>query len=174
MFAEWATKGVHLFVVDHQTQTLADGTASYNTPSGTLAILECVVRRDAVDTPVHKIDRETYHMIPNKTQEGLPTQLFYDRKAGTYTLWNVPENSTDVLRFWRMRRVQDVTAGQETPDVGYLWFEALASGLAARLALIYNETRYALLKGEAKDAFDAAKTGDRERADTSFSMSLGR
>lgn len=173
MFSDWATKDVHNWAVDEQTQTLTDGDASYTPATGTMVMLQMVIRRDGVDTPVRQIDRDAYHAIPNKTQEGLPTQLFFDRKADTYYLWNTPENSTDVLRYWRMRRVQDVTAGTETPDVPHYWWEALASGLAAKLALKYAPDRLATLKDEAKEAFDAAKLADRQRTNTGFSMRLG-
>ena len=172
LFSLWATKEVRLFTVDEQTQTLTDGDASYTAASGTLVILESVVRRSSVDTPVHLITREQYHMIPNKTAEGLPTQLFFDRKAGTYYLWNTPENSTDVLRYWRMRRIQDVSTAAETMDVPYVWFEATAAGLAEFLSLKYAIDRHDKLKGLAEQAFGIAQTFSRERADASFSMSL--
>jgi len=172
LFADWATKDVHLWLVDEQTQTLTDGLATYTAPSGTILIMDCIIRRDGVDTPLHHIDRAAYHGIPNKTQEGLPTQIFYDQKAGTYKLWNVPENSTDVLRFWRMRRVQDVTTGAETPDVPYHWYEAMVAGCAAKLAEKFATEREVGLIAKADKAFGFAKMADRQRTDTSFSMSM--
>lgn len=168
MFSNWATRGVHLFAIDEQTQTLTDGTASYNAATGTLAILECVVRRSTTDTPVERISREQYHMIPDKTAEGLPSQIYFDRRTLTYKLWQVPENSTDVLRYFRLRRLQDATAASETLDVPYYWFDALAAGLAARLAAKFNFERFGKLHDLAEDAFLLAKEEDRERGD--FSM----
>lgn len=170
LFSDWATQGVRLFAVDEQTQAVTDGTASYTIATGTLAILDMVVRRSSVDTVVHRIDRETYHLIPNKTQEGLPSQVYFDRKAGLYYLWNVPENSTDQIRYNRLRRIQDVTAATETPDVPYHWFEALASGLAAKLAVKFAPAKLQLLDGLAGRALATAKTEDRERVDTAFSL----
>lgn len=172
MFSEWANKGVRLFSIDEQTQTLTASDVDYAAASGTLAILECVIRRDGVDTPVHKISRESYHMIPNKTQTGLPTQLYFDRKTGTYYLWNAPENSTDVLRYYRWRRIQDVTAASETLDLPYRWFEAVAAGLAAKLAVKFSPDRAAVLNGLAKERFVEAGGEDRERTDTSVSLSF--
>lgn len=166
MFVDWANDGVRLFMLDEQTQALADGDPSYAPATGTLTIFDAFVRRSGIDTPVYRISREEYAAIPDKTLEGLPTQLFFDRKAGFYYLWNVPENSTDVLHYWRVRRQQDVTAGSETPDVSYLWFEALAAGLAERLALKFATDRHDKLKTEAALAFVRARTEDRERTDT--------
>lgn len=255
LFAQWANKGVHLFTVDEQTQTLTDGTVSYlnrtftgslgagtftvgnyiyvgatwatatargriisvagtgaapvltyyvltgyvdfanadavkeytgsadgdatctaGTPSdvsdGTIAILEGIIRRSGVDTPVHKISREQYHLIPNKTQEGLPSQVYLDRRTGTYRLWNVPENSTDVFRYYRLRRIQDVTTAQETPDVPYRWYEALTSGLAAKLAEKFAPDREVGLIAKAEARLNEANTEDRERTETSITVTL--
>ena len=170
LFADWANEGVLLFAVDEQTQTLTDGDPSYTVASGTLVMLDAVIRRDSKDTPVTHITRDQYHLIPDKTTEGLPTQVWLDRKAGTYYLWQTPENSTDVLRYWRLRRIQDVTAGSETADVPYRWFEALASGLAAKLSLKFAPTRFTALQGLADSALKRAKAGDKERANTTLSL----
>lgn len=170
MFSEWAAKGNHNYAVDEQTQTLTDSDPDYTVATGTLAILGGVIRRSSIDTPVRSISREAYMQIPNKTVEGLPSVVFFDRKALTYYLWNEPENSTDVFRYWRLRKTQDVTAAAETMDVDYFWFEALAAGLAAKLSLKYAFPRYATLKALAEQAFDDARHADRERTGTTFSM----
>lgn len=170
LFSEWATKGWNVFATDEQTQTVTESSASYNVASGTLVILEMIVRRSSLDTPVHPISMDQYHAIPDKTTEGLPSMFFHDRAAGTYKLWNVPENSTDQIRYWRLRRLQDVVTAAETPDVTYWQFEALASGLAAKLALKYKPEKYLLLKEAADNAFALAKRFGRERVDTSLSF----
>lgn len=172
LFSQWATKGARLFAIDEQTQTLTDGTVSYTAATGTLAILEGVIRRSGVDTPVHHISREQYHLIPNKTNEGLPSQVYLDRRTGIYYLWNVPENSTDIFRYYRMRRLQDVTTAQETFDVPYHWFEAVASGLAAKLAEKFAPDREAKLIAKAEMRLQEAITEDRERVDTSVTVEL--
>lgn len=170
LFSEWATKGMNIYATDEQTQTVTQSTASYNVASGTLVILDMIVRRSGIDTPVDAISMSQYQEIPDKTAEGMPSMYFHDRAAGTYKLWNVPENSTDQIRYWRLRRLQDVSTAAETPDVAFWQLEALISGLAAKLALKFNAAKYALLKGEADHAFDMAKSFGRERVTTSFSM----
>ena len=67
LFSEWATKGMNIFATDEQTQTVTQGTASYNVASGTLVILEMIVRRSSIDTPVHPISMSEYELIPDKT-----------------------------------------------------------------------------------------------------------
>jgi hypothetical protein len=170
MFVEWGNRGVHLFTVEEFTQTLTESDEEYAAPTGTLSILEAVIRRDDIDTAVHHMTREQYHMIPDKDAEGLPSGIWYDRKAGSYRLWQVPENSTDVLRAYRVRQIQTATAGQETPDVPFLWWDALAGGLAARLAEKWAPDRQDKLESKAERAFKLAKGEDRERSDTSFGI----
>jgi len=172
LFSAWANEDVHLFAVEEFTQTLTDGDKDYTVSTGTLAILEAVVRRSGVDTQIHHITRDQYHLIPDKTTEGLPSTIWFDTKSGTYFLWQVPENSTDVLRAYRVRQIQSATAGQETPDVPFRWFEALASGLAEYLALKWAPDRHDKLRGLAAAALKSAKTATRERSDTSFGMGI--
>lgn len=170
LFSKWSGRGIRLFQVDEQTQTVTTSDPSYTVASGSMAMLECFIRRDGFDTPVHKISREQYAGIPDKTAEGLPSMVYFDRAADTYYLWNVPENSTDVLHYFRLRRIQDVSTGQETPDIQYHWIEALFSGLAAMLAVKFAPDRIVMLKAQAEEDFREAKQEDRERADTSISM----
>lgn len=170
LFAEWATKGDVGFLIDEQTQTVTTALATYTATTGTLAMFDVTVRRSSTDTPVFPMNRDEYAGIPDKTSQGLPSRVFFDRAAGTYKLWNVPENSTDQIRYWRLRRVQDASAGSQTPDVPYYWFEALASGLASKLAIKFAPGRLSILKAEANEKFQDAKYFDRERGDTTFSV----
>jgi hypothetical protein len=171
LFSYWSTKGTNLFAVDLQTRTVTEGTPSYTATDGTLAILEVTVTRSSVETPVHRISRESYQLLPNKTNEGLPTQLFYDRIANTFWLWNTPENSTDVINYWRLRRIQDVSTGQETPDVPYEWNAALVYGLGEFLAPIYAPDRTKGLMEMALERFLQANQFNRERTSTTFTIS---
>lgn len=170
MFTEWEGENIRLFQVDEQTQTLTDGDPDYSVATGTLTILDGIIRRSSVDTPVHRISREQYHLIPNKTQEGLPSCVYHDRGAGTYTLWNVPENSTDVFRYNRVRMIQDVGTAAQTPDLQRIWWEALCAGLAAKLSLKFAYDRLDKLTALAGQAFATAKLNDGERTDTEFTM----
>lgn len=173
MFSEWSARGVKLWAVDEKTQTVTDGDQTYDTAAGTITILEMVVRRSGVDTPVFPISRSEYALIPNKTNEGLPTQYYLDRARSlpTYTLWNTPENSTDVIHYWRVRRLQDVGDPSNTLDVTSVWFEPVASGLAAKLAVKFAPDRLKNLIVLAENSFAIAHREERERGDTQFTMS---
>lgn len=170
LFSGWANDGVHLWAVDQQSQALTASDPSYDCPAGTIAILEMVVRRSGVDTPVFPMGRDEYLNIPNKTEEGLPSRFYFDRATSTptITLWDVPENSTDVLYYYRMRQLQDITASTETPDAPYRWQEAIAAGLAAKLAEKYAPDREQGLLAKAMQALKLAKQEDRERMPTTM------
>ena len=170
LFTEWEQKHVRLFQVDEQTQTVTDGTASYSAASGTLTILHGVIRRSSVDTPVRSISREEYHLVPNKTQEGLPSNVYHDRAGLTYYLWHVPENSTDVFRYYRLRMIQDVGTAAQTPDLVRMWWEPLCAGLAAKLSLKFAPDRLDKLVSLADRAFDEAKMNDAQRTPTTITM----
>lgn len=168
MFSDWANRGPHLWAVEQAVLPLVAGTATYSAPAGVVAVLEVVVRRDLVDTPVFPMMRDEYLAIPNKTYTGLPNRFWFDRDATqpTITLWNVPENDTDQLVYFYMRQLQDAGAGSNTPDIPYRWQEAIVSGLAAKLAEKYAPDREAALVAKAEARYAIAKQEDRERAPT--------
>lgn len=180
LFAFWATEGVHLWAIDEQTQTLTASDATYNAPAGTLAVLDMVVRRSGVDVPVSPMAGDEYLAIPDKSIEGMPSRYWYEKLAGTSVihLWNTPENSTDQIVYRRLRWLQDVTTGAETPDIPYFWYEALCSGVAAKLAEKFAPDREASLTAKAAAQLKAAKTEDRERTPTTtrvkFNLGLRR
>jgi hypothetical protein len=109
--------------------------------------------------------RDEYLMIPDKTEEGYLNRYYFDRQRTTPTLtfWNVPENSTDTVIYTRIRALQDVGVASNTLDIPPRWQEAVASGLAAKLAVKYAPERIGPLAGEARAQFAAAKQEDRER-----------
>ena len=168
LFVEWATKGIHLWAVEQQTTTLTASDPTYNTPTNLITVLEMVVRRSGIDTPVWPMSRDVYLAIPDKTSEGLPSQYWLDRDATqpVITLWDVPENSTDSIVYFYMRRAQDAGSSSKTPDTPYHAYEALTAGLAARLAVKYAADRIGPLRGDEARQFKLFDTEDRERAPT--------
>jgi len=184
LFGEWANKGPHLWAIDQQTKTLTSSTAAFETPVGTIAVLEMVLRRSGVDTTISPMTRDEYLAIPNKTTEGFVSRYWLERTLGatagmpTIRLWPTPENSTDQILYYRMRALQDVGASSNTPDIPPRWQEAVVAGLAKKLAVKFAPGRIGPLAGEAKARFDEAHSEDRERAPstmrTRFNLGLRR
>jgi hypothetical protein len=171
LFSDWANRGPHLWAIDQQVIEAPDliaGTATYDCPEGTVAILEMVVRRNGVDTPIHSMARDEYLAIPNKTYQGLPNRFYFDRQITTPTLtfWNVPENDTDKIIYYRMRQLQDAGAGMNTADIPHRWQEALVSGLAAKLAEKYAPEREQGMLAKSESKYKSAFQEDRERSPT--------
>ena len=171
MFADWATDGVRNFVVEQATNlTVVVDQDDYAIPTGTLAILDPIFIRSSLATPIQLLSRGDYQRIPDKTVSGIITSMFFDRPTLKAWMWPVGEAITDAVGYWRLRRIQDVTAASETPDVPYHWYEALASGLAAQLALIHNPGKFQILEGLAARALKRARDFERERTDTTFQL----
>ena len=172
MFSEWPNRGVKLWAVDQVTLDLIDGTAGYNTASGTICILDAVLRRSGVDVQMFPMSRSEYAAIPDKTTEGMPNRFYLDRAITTPTikLWPVPENSTDDMLYWRVRRLEDVGNPSNTLDVASRWFEPVASGLAAKLAVKFAPARLDKLMALAENSFAIAHREERERGDTQMTM----
>lgn len=182
MFSEWANKtGSSPFRIEQmenvpmvvsQANYLMDQWAGppVRNDGATLAILGPIFIRNSLATPIQFMSRDDYERIPNKTYAGIATNMFFDRPTQTAYMWPVGQFTTDAIGFWRLRRSQDVLTAAETPDVPYQWYEALASGLSARLAQKFNPPKYGELKSEAAEKFNDARSFDRERAPTSFQI----
>lgn len=188
IMTHWANIGVHQWTIDQRTLTTTQSTANYTLDSEVLDILDAVLRRDGVDTPMYPIGREDYLNLADKTIEGRPDRFFVDRKRDIpeVFLWQTPENSTDVMVYNTIRRFQDIKSDMtQTPDIPARWYEALFAELAARLAQKftneqtittqsgnsverYDPSRWLALKRDAQEAFILARAEDRERSPTVF------
>lgn len=169
LLTEWQNMGVALWKIDQQTQTVTEAQAEYTTPSDTIDILEMVVRRDDRDTPMTRMSLGEYLTVPNKSQEGRPTRFVVDRQRDdvTYTVYFTPENSTDILVYWRFARIEDVTAQAQEPDVPFRFLPALCFGLAQLVAASRKSVpldRVEWLRKKATESLTFAMGEDRERA----------
>ena len=164
MFADWANRGLNLWTVEQSTQALTDGTASYTLSADFTDLLEVVVRRSGTDFMLTKMSRGEYLNIPTKTQEGRPTQYYFDRKTTpSITLWPTPENSTDTLVFYYVRRIQDVDTQVNTTDARFRFLPCVIAGLSYYLAVKKAPDRIQLLKSIYEEEFQRASDEDDDR-----------
>tara|TARA_Y100001937_G_scaffold68490_1_gene93583 strand:- start:5 stop:670 length:666 start_codon:yes stop_codon:yes gene_type:complete len=164
MFADWANRGLNLWTVEQSTQALTDGTASYTLSADFTDLLEVVVRRSGTDFMLTKMSRGEYLNIPTKTQEGRPTQYYFDRKTTpSITLWPTPENSTDTLVFYYVRRIQDVDTQINTTDAPFRFLPCVIAGLSYYLAVKKAPDRIQLLKSIYEEEFQRASDEDDDR-----------
>ena len=162
LLANWANRGVNLWAVDLITVPLVQGQATYSVQGNTVVMLDAYIETVTDGIPTDRIilpvSRTEYASYPNKEQQGFPTVFWFDRLISPeVTLWPVPDGSQTYLKYYRVRQIQDsnLTSGQ-TVEIPYLWLDAFASGLAARLAMIWNPQMIQVLKPIADESYQIA------------------
>lgn len=169
LFAEWANKGPNLWEVEMVALPLAAGVASYELDARTIYITQAATRTVSGSTNqdliIYGISRAEYLAQPNKAQTAQrPTQFYLERtNPPVLFLWPVPDNSGVTLLYYRMTMQQDPGKYTSTLDAPQRWMDAIAAGLAARLAVKFAPDRLAVLKEEAAMAYATAAREDRER-----------
>ena len=146
MFAEWANRGLNQWTITQRTQALTSGDREY-------------------DFSMSRVSRSDELSIPNKTTTGRPTQFFLDRQiTPNLKIWPVPENSTDVLHYDALTRVEDVDSQINNMDVPFRFYPCLAAGLAYYLSLKKAPQRTQMLKAIYEEEFERAIGEDRDRS----------
>lgn len=173
LFADWANRGLNSWTIEQSTQALTAGTSTYTLGTDTIDILSAVIRRSDVDYNIERLSRDDYLAIPNKTTQGRPSQWFLDRQiAPVLKLWPVPENSTDVVVFDRLVRMDDADTAQNTVEMPFRFYPCLAAGLAYYIAIKKAPDRVQLLKAVYEEEMERAISMDRDRASFNIVPSL--
>tara|TARA_R100001460_G_scaffold107714_1_gene156926 strand:+ start:10799 stop:11491 length:693 start_codon:yes stop_codon:yes gene_type:complete len=176
---EWQNRGINMWTIDEGTVDLVQGTASYDLPADTIDLLEHVIRTGSgnvstqSDLSISRISVSTYASIPNKLAQGRPIQIYIDRGQAnpSVTVWPVPDaSSTYILKYYRMRRIQDAGSGTQDADVNFRFLPCLVAGLAYYIAQKDSELapRLPMLQTEYERQFDLAAQEDREKASISL------
>tara|TARA_R110002126_G_scaffold140049_1_gene284871 strand:+ start:118 stop:783 length:666 start_codon:yes stop_codon:yes gene_type:complete len=173
MFAEWANRGLNLWTVDSKEITLAQGQASYTLLPDVVDLLDVVVRRNNTDYEVQRISRGEYTTLPNKTTQGRPSQYWFNRQIDpVINLWAVPENSTDVLIYYYVERIEDAGGYTNTSDLPFRFFPCMVAGLAYYLAMKRAPDRIQMLKTVYEEEFQRAADEDQGRTPLKLQPSL--
>lgn len=172
--ANWSNRGVNLWAVDLVTVPLVQGQKTYNVDLNTVTMLDAyMVIDDGNGNPIDRIilpvSRTEYASYPNKETQGFTTTFWFDRLISpnpTVTLWPVPDGtSAQYLKYYRVRQIQDANLSNGTQvEIPYLWMDAFAYGLAARLAIIWAPDKVQLLKPLADEAYQIAAEQNVETA----------
>ena len=170
MLSSWANQGVNLWEVVLISVPLIQGQTTYTGPAKVVMILDAVIQQNTgtssqFDRVIMPISRTEYSQTPNKLQQAPPTVFWFDRLINpTVTLWPVPDQtSTYTLNYYAVTQIQDAElTDAQTVDIPYRWLDALAAGLAARLAAIYAPDRMQMLEAKAQQAYTIAATQDTE------------
>ena len=165
MLAEWANRGLNQWTIKQKTQALTSGTSAYTLGTDVIDVLSVVVRRSDTDFTMSRISRDTYLNIPTKSTTGRPNQFFLDRQVTpNLKLWPTPDNSTDVLYYDALVRMDDADTYTNTLDMPFRFYPCLAAGLAYYIAMKRAPNRLQVLKAVYEEEFERAMAEDRDRA----------
>jgi len=164
MFADWANRGLNLWTVKEANFTVTQGTSSYPLASDVVDVLDVVVRRSSTDFEVQRISRSDYATVPNKTTQGRPSQYYLDRQiTPVMYLWSTPENSTDQVRYYYVRRIEDADTLVNTTDMPFRFFPCMVAGLAYYISMKRAPDRIQMLKTVYEEEFQRAADEDQGR-----------
>ena len=171
MLAEWANRGLNQWTVEQATQTVTEAQNDYTLTSNIIDILDCSIRRDTngtnLDLQMSRVSRSEYLNIPTKSTKSRPSQFFFDKSiTPVLKIWPAPENSTDVLVFNKLVRMDDADKGTNTMDMPFRFYPCFAAGLAYYIAIKKAPERVTLLKQMYEEEFERALSQDEDR--TSF------
>ena len=165
LLADWANRGLNRWTIAQTTVTVTQGTLDYTLDPDTIDVLSVVVRGDGVDYGIERISRDDYLNIPTKTTQSRVSQFYVNRQiTPVLKVWPAPDNSTDVLIFDRLVRMDDASSATNTLQMPFRFYPALAAGLAYYVSLKRAPQRTQLLKAVYEEELDRAMSEDRDRA----------
>ena len=173
MLAEWANRGLNQWTIEQRTQSLTANDSEYSLGTDIIDILSVVVRRSGTDFSMTRISRDTFINLPNKTSTSRPTQYFLDRQiTPNLKLYPTPENSTDVIVYDALTRMQDADTQVNTLEIPFRFIPCLTAGLAYYIAMKRAPDRIQLLKTVYEEEFERAMAEDRDRSAFNVSPKL--
>ena len=169
MLAEWANRGLNQRTISEATQTVTEGTREYTLNSNVIDVLDVVLRRTeggtTTDTQMSRVSRSEYINIPTKSTKARPTQFFVDKQnTPVLKVWPAPENSTDILVFNKMVRMDDADKGINTMDLPFRFYPCFVAGLSYYLSMKKNPQLTEQLKLIYEEEFRRAADEDEDRA----------
>jgi len=169
MLAEWANRGLNQWTIEQATQTVTEGQTDYTLNANIVDVLDCSIRRNTsgtdLDLQMSRISRSEYLNIPTKSTKSRPSQFFLDKlNTPVLKIWPAPENSTDVLVFNKIVRMDDADKPTNTMDMPFRFYPCFAAGLAYYIAIKKAPERVVMLKQMYEEEFERASSTDEDRA----------
>ena len=183
MFLEWQNKGLNLWSVQEDSQTLTAGTGRYALSSDQLDIIEAALRTDdgdsdkQADLTMSRISISQYSHLTNKLTQGRPIQYWIEKDPGAIALnvWPVPDDAvTYKINYYYIQRIEDTgSPASNNADIPARFMPCMAAGLAYYISIKRPEAseRASLLKQIYDEQWDLAADADRDKS--SFYMVPG-
>lgn len=165
LLADWANRGLNQWTIKQRSLTVAQADGEYDLGTDVIDVLSVVIRRAGTDYSLERLSRDDFLTIPNKSTQGRPNQFFLDRQLNpNLKIWPIPENSTDVIYYDALTRIDDADDYTNTMDMPFRFYPCLAAGLAYYIALKRAPNRVQMLKAIYEEEFERAATEDRDRS----------
>ena len=165
LLADWANRGLNQWTIKQRSLTVDQADGEYDLGTDVIDVLSVVVRRAGTDYSLERLSRDDFLTIPNKSTQGRPNQFFLDRQLNpNLKIWPIPENSTDVIYYDALTRIDDADEYTNTMDMPFRFYPCLAAGLAYYIALKRAPNRVQMLKAIYEEEFERAATEDRDRS----------
>ena len=183
MFLEWQNKGLNLWSVQEDSQTLTAGTGRYALSSDQLDIIEASLRTDdgdadkQADLTMSRISISQYSHLTNKLTQGRPIQYWIEKDPGAIALnvWPVPDAAvTYKINYYYIQRIDDTgSPASNNADIPARFMPCMAAGLAYYISIKRPEAseRAPLLKQIYDEQWELAADADRDKS--SFYMVPG-
>ena len=174
LMAEWANRGLNLWTVTLGTQSTTASDKDYALNANIVDVLEVSVRdADDTDVTLSRISRADYEMLPSKDSEGKPSQFYFERTTTpTLYVYPTPDLSTYTIRYYYLKRLDDIDLPTDDPNVPFRFLPCLSAGMAYYIAMKKAPQMMPNLKQVYEEEFKRAMDEDRDRA--SFSAVPGR
>ncbi len=175
LFSEWGNRGINLWKVKSQTETLVNGQVTYDTPNDCNDVLEAVVTvTGGNQQSLTKVSRSEYIAIPNKTQTGTPSQYYVDRQINPkINLYLAPDTSAvSNIFYYYLARIEDAGAYTNTTDMPFRFYPCMVSGLAFYLSQKVAPDRLQAMKLLYEDELKRALDEDGQRASVYISPNV--
>ena len=169
MIAEWANRGLNQWLIVKNNFTVTDGTNYVDLGTDVIDITSAVIQRDNTDFQLERISRSDFLYTPEKADKARPTQFFLERHiTPRIYLYPTPENSTDVVYYYALTRMQDVGDYTNTMETVFRFLPCMTAGLAYYIAIKRAPDRVQLLKQIYDEEFDRAAFEDIDSVSSKF------
>lgn len=179
MCKTWIMKGLPLWCVEDLDVPMVIGQAVYDLKLLTTGnyrpgrILDADLQDPTGNTvSVQIVSRYDYNTLGNKTQPGIPNQLFYDpqRDNGLMTVYNVPNLPGYIMSCTLQRPLQDVNLATQNADIPQEAIQAMKWNLMDELALEYGtpQINLSMIASKAKACLDELMGWEQENASVIF------
>lgn len=163
LLKSWQNRGYAIWCVTSETVTATTDRTFVLAAGRPLDIHSIRLNRSGIETPMTRMDRESYDNLPQKGSAGVPTQFYFDRQrdSGTVYVWPVLSAlNGETFEVTYVREIEDAEPSTQV-DAPTEWYEAVVYGLAARLADDYGISSNGVI-ARAEEELRIAEGADRE------------